>query len=113
MSPSNEGRSQYAATHGGIVEIDLRDVYNEVRRIAEGYGELSGKLDTAMSMQAMRFDAVGRELASNTQQHTDYELRLRSLEQRPVVTPKAMWTAIGSLTGLVSVAIAIVALFVK
>jgi hypothetical protein len=96
-----------------VVEIGLRDVYDELRKVSAGYGELAGKLDTAMSLHGMRFDAVGRELASMGREITDHEVRIRVVEQRAVVTPRAMWTAIGTLTGLVSVALAIVALFVK
>lgn len=107
MSSPHDGRSR------NVVEIGLRDVYEEVRKVASGYGELAGKLDTAMSMHAIRFDAVGRELGDINRELTDHELRVRAIEQRPVVTPKAMWTALGAFTGLVSVAIAIVALFVK
>lgn len=95
------------------MEIGLRDVYDELRKVSAGYGELAGKLDTAMSMHAIRFDALGRELADLRREIIDHEHRLRAIEQKPVVTPRAMWAALGTLTGLVSVAIAIVALFIK
>lgn len=96
-----------------MVEIGLRDVYDEMRKVSAGYGELAGKLDTAMSMHAIRFDAVGRDLANMGREIGDHENRLRAIELRPVVTPKSMWTAIGVLTGLVSAALAVIALFVK
>jgi len=95
------------------VEIGLRDVYDEVQKVARGYGELAGKLDTAVSMYALRFDAVNRELAETGKEISDHELRLRAVEQRPVVTPRAMWAAIGVLTGIVSVALAIISQVVK
>lgn len=95
------------------MEIGLRDVYDEMRKVASGYGELAGKFDTAMSMYTMRFDAVNQALAATGNELTDHELRLRAVEQRPVVTPRAMWAALGVLTGFVSVALAVVALFVK
>ena len=110
MTSPHEGRSQQ---HYGAVEIGLRDVYVEVQKVARGYGELAGKLDTAVSMYALRFDAVNRELTEIGKESSDHEMRLRAVEQRPVVTPRSMWTAIGVLTGLVSAGLAIVALIVK
>lgn len=107
---THEGRSH---SHPGVVEIGLRDVYDEVRRVAEGYGELSGKLDTAMSMHSMQFGAVERELSAAARDISDHESRLRSIELRHVVTPRSMWAAIGVLTGLVSAALAVIALFIR
>lgn len=110
MTTPHEGRS---SQRYGAVEIGLRDVYDEVQKVARGYGELAGKLDTAVSMYALRFDAVNRELAETGKEISDHELRLRAVEQRPVVTPRAMWAAIGVLTGIVSVALAIISQVVK
>lgn len=96
-----------------VVEIGLRDIYEEVRRSAIATGELNGKLDAMAGVYALRFSSVDRELAMTSRDIGDHETRIRAIELRPVVTPRAMWAAIGSLTGLVSVAIGAIALFIK
>lgn len=107
----HEGRSQPQTS--GVIEIGLRDVYDEVRRVVEGHGELAAKLDTVASLHSLRFDTVNRELAAQGNALSEHEKRLRAVEIRPVVTPTAMWVALGVLATLASAGIAIVALFVK
>ncbi|WP_329105528.1 hypothetical protein OG792_32875 [Micromonospora sp. NBC_01699] len=50
------------------------------------FARLEAKLDIALS------------------QHADHETRLREIERRPVVTPRAMWVGLAAVGGLVAAA---------
>ena len=56
---------------------------------------LEGKVDAALAQQAARVDEHSRRLE-------DTEGRLRLLESTPTVTPRAMWTALGTLAAIVA-----------
>lgn len=56
---------------------------------------LEGKVDAAIALQAAKLDEHGRRL-------DDFEGRLRTQESTPTVTPRAMWTALGTLAAIVA-----------
>ncbi|MEV0267729.1 hypothetical protein AB0H43_03055 [Hamadaea sp. NPDC050747] len=56
---------------------------------------LEGKLDAAILQHAVMLSEHGRRL-------DDIEPRLRAQEQRSVVTPAAMWIALGVLAAIVA-----------
>ncbi|MEU8655266.1 hypothetical protein [Actinoplanes philippinensis] len=56
---------------------------------------LEGKVDAALARQAAQVDEHDRRLA-------DVEVRLRAIEATPTVSPRAMWTALGTLSAIVA-----------
>ncbi|GAA2843942.1 hypothetical protein Acy02nite_68540 [Actinoplanes cyaneus] len=56
---------------------------------------LEGKVDAALATQ-------GAQLAEHGRRLDDHEPRLRAVENRPTVSPRAMWTALGTLAAIVA-----------
>lgn len=56
---------------------------------------LEGKVDAALATQ-------GAQLAEHGRRLDDHEPRIRAVENRPTVTPTAMWTALGTLAAIVA-----------
>lgn len=74
--------------------------------------ELKARLDTLIQVTQIREETQALELKhireSLSQQHTDHETRLRELERRRYVEPRAIWTALGILTAVGSLLVAII-----
>lgn len=72
------------------------------------------KLDSFMQVQAIRDDAILKEIKYMRDTYvttsTDHEARIRALEGKRYVEPKTVWTAFSLLTALSSVIVAIVSL---
>jgi len=90
-TPRDEDRSSHGVT------IGLREIYDQVVHIAAQITHLAQLVATLESRQ--------HDTATDT---ADVERRVRELEKRPVVTPTAMWTAIGVLTTVVGVVVTII-----
>ncbi len=87
-----------APDHGGqSLTIGLRDVYDQIQVISAGYTALSAKLDTALISQTMAQQTIAQQLADIRHDINDHEMRMRSQEAKPVISPRAMWTAVGVL----------------
>lgn len=75
------------------------------------------KLDGFMQVQAIRDEAIMREIKylreTHTTTSTDHEARIRALEGKRYVEPKTVWTAFSLLTGLSSVIVAIVSVVTR
>lgn len=97
----------------GYVRIGMAELHASLQRVAEGNQRLESKMDTALSIQTLRLEYLSKELGRLEQMHKDLQSelmgRLEDLERRPVVTPRAMMTAItimgivvGAVTGILS-----------
>lgn len=78
--------------HAGIgVTIGLREIYDKVADLSAAITHLTGVVAALeVTQRNTNTDADG------------LESRVRQLEQKPVVTPAAMWTAIGILAAVAS-----------
>lgn len=95
------------------IKIGMQEVYVQLQRVAEGNQRLDAKIDQALSNQTIRMEAL---VAKNYDLEKDLSVlteRVRILELRPVVTPKAIWAGVGTILTGISIIIAIVALVVK
>jgi hypothetical protein len=99
------------------VVVGLPEIYQQVMEISRAQATLSGQIQAFIQASNTQTDIQNRELRriedSNNIAHSDYEKRLRALETRAVVTPKMMWTAVGSLTAMSGVAVAIISLVTR
>lgn len=100
--------------------VGLKDIYDQVLLMSQQQASFTGKLDGFIATWNSQVDIISREIKrieTDAQRVlTDHETRLRELkattadiQARPVVTPKAVWGAVGALTGVVAVATAIIA----
>jgi len=88
-APRDEDRSVT-----GVV-IGVREIYDKVAELSAAITHLTGVVAALEVSQ------------NNTHTGTNgLEQRLRVLEQKPVVTPAAMWTAIGVLASVAGVLVA-------
>lgn len=51
-----------------------------------------------------KLDLVNAGLTAATNRGDDHEARIRALEAQPIVTPRAMWTAVGCIATVVGAA---------
>ena len=76
--------------------------------MSTGYERLDAKLDATLGQHGVRIEAISRDLTILRTELDEHEHRIRQVEQRPVVTPRAVWTAIGVIVAIVGVEISIV-----
>lgn len=94
MAAPGSGNGDREASIG--VTIGLREIYDKVADIGAAITHLTGVVAALeVSQRNASTDATG------------LDQRLRTLEQRHVVTPAAMWTAIGVLASVAGVLVAI------
>lgn len=86
-----------------VVIIGLKEVLEEVRRVNKNQCDLATRFDVYLAAQQYRMEAL--EKASQRQSD-----ELDTLRQNAVTRP-AMWVAIGTLTGIGTLAVGAVALF--
>lgn len=67
------------------------------------FARLEAKLDVALATHGARLEQHGRDISQLCHDVEGHDSRLRELETRPVVSPKAVWTAIGTLAACVAV----------
>lgn len=96
-TPRNEDRSSQNREHTLGVTIGLREIYDKVADIAGQITQLAMLVTTLQTGQQ-----------SNAQDVSNLENRVRTLEQKPVVTPTAMWTALGVLATAAGVVVVII-----
>lgn len=84
------------------VAIGLREIYDKACEAVASIAHLSSQVS------GIKEDQVAIQSAA-----VDLEKRVRALEQRPVVTPMAMWSAIGVLATVAGALVALIALFAK
>jgi hypothetical protein len=88
--------------------IGLRDLYAQLQAIDRSVTTLSAQVQMATQQQNQNAASVAQQLADIRHDQNDHEARLRFIESKPVVTPKAMWAAIGILAPIVSAIITII-----
>lgn len=74
--------------------IGLRDLYDQMQTVSNGYMSLSAKLDTALISQTMSQQSFAQQLADLRHTQNDHEMRLRQVEARAYISPRAMWTGV-------------------
>lgn len=98
--------------HGVLVGLD--DMYALMLAIQNKQSEMNGQIGAFMAATNTANEIMSRELnrvdAEHKDDHRDHETRLRIIELRPTVSPKAVWAAIGVLIPLTGVVVAIVSL---
>lgn len=79
------------------ITIGLREIYDKVAELSAAITHLTGVVAALeVTQRNAGHDADG------------LESRVRQLEQKPVVTPAAMWTAIGVLATVAGVLVTII-----
>jgi hypothetical protein len=82
--------------HAIGITIGLREIYDKVAELSAAITHLTGVVAA--------LEVTQRNVSSDAD---GLEARVRQLEQKPVVTPAAMWTAIGVLASVAGVLVAI------
>lgn len=100
--------------HGGqVVTIGLRDIYDQVQQVSTGYTSLVAKLDAALISQGLHQQTITQQFGEIHRDIQDHEHRLRALEARPNITPKAAWGAAGIIIAGLSLVLTIIALIIS
>jgi hypothetical protein len=97
---------------GDQVIIGITDVYNEMRTLSANMSTLMGKFDTTAAINRVEIGNMQDGLVAAEKRDADYELRLRVIEQRPVITPRAMWAGIGVLIAAFGVLMTIMSVII-
>jgi chromosome segregation ATPase len=84
------------------VRIGIREIYDHVRDLVRSVDGLSRQIDRLTT------DVSVASQGANT-----LETRVRALETQRVVTPASMWTAIGVLTSVAGVLVALITIMVQ
>lgn len=94
-------------TRGGpMITIGLRDVYGQLQVVATNQTALGAKIDTIVASH-------GQQLLSIQEDVKDHEHRLRLIEARPVVTPRAVWTAAALVVSSLGLILVLIQTLVK
>jgi ElaB/YqjD/DUF883 family membrane-anchored ribosome-binding protein len=87
--------------HGGqLITIGLRDLYDQIQELSKNYAALASKIDTGIVSQTLAVQSIAQQIADLRHDFTDHEARLRVQEAKVYITPRAMWTGIGVITGV-------------
>ena len=70
------------------------------------FTRLEAKVDVALTQHSADLKDLSRD-------RDDHETRLRALEGRPTVSPKALWTTVASILGVVLPAVALLMSFLS
>lgn len=94
------------------VRIGVADIYRELQSVAANVNTLIAKFDTAQAITASELATVRAELVTRERICNDHEMRIRTLEQQPVVTTRNMWTGVGVLIAALSVLVGALAMII-
>lgn len=89
--------------------VTLDDIYRQIVGITTSQSEFRGKLDTMVALWQQEAKGLARDIVRVRDEcissHGNAETQIRALEtkvvelsQRHVVTPRAMWAAIATIT---------------
>lgn len=78
---------------GQMITIGLRDLYVQQQEMSREVIRLSTKIDGAVTSQTFAVTSTQQTLSAHAAEIGDHEIRLRAMEARPVVTPRAVWAA--------------------
>jgi hypothetical protein len=97
----------------GYVKIGMPEVYDGLRRVAEGNQRLEAKVDTALSIQTLRLEQLQKEVSRLEGMVTAALQQIDEIESRPVVTPKALLATATVMGIIVAIVTSVVGLFIK
>lgn len=104
------------STRYGVV-VGLKDIFQLLLEVQSKQSELGGQLGAFMSATNVAAEVASRELQrvdrEHADDHMDHERRLRILELRPTISPKAVWSAITVGITLTGVVVAIISLITR
>ena len=89
-----------------MIAIGLREVYGQLQTVASNQTALSAKIDTVVASH-------GQQLLAMAEDVKDHEHRLRLLEARPTVAPKAVWTAAALIVSSLGLILILIQTLVK
>lgn len=89
-----------------MITIGLRDVYAQLQVVSTNQTALGAKIDTVVASH-------GQQLLSIQEDVKDHEHRLRLLEARPVVAPRAVWVAATLIVSVLGLLLVLVQTLVK
>jgi DNA transposition AAA+ family ATPase len=95
----------------GFVRIGMPELYNSLQRVAEGNQRLEAKVDTALSIQTLRQEHMAKDIARLEAKQIELESYIEAVDRKPVVTTRALITAItatGTVVGIISTVVALV-----
>ena len=107
MQPGHSDNGGQSST----ITIGLRDVYDQMQVITSGYTTLSAKLDTALIAQTLGQQSIAQQLADIRHDLNDHEMRLRTNEARPYVSPKSVWSGVAVLIAAMGLVVAVIEIF--
>lgn len=84
-----------------------------MQTLVRGQERIDAKVEAAFSSQQTRIEGLGRDISENRAVLDDHEKRLRAMETRPVVTPKAVWVAVGVIITMLGVFVSIIAVIIQ
>lgn len=93
------------------VRIGMPELYGGLQRVAEGNQRLEAKVDTALSIQTLRQEHMAKEIARLESKQVELEAYIETVDRKPVVTTRALITAVtvvGTIAGTISAVAAIV-----
>lgn len=110
-----------AFSDGGQSHDDVAGHRSTVDQVHIAVIKLDGKLDSFVQVYKIRNDGFDAELrkihetqvmnhAAEDRRYMDHENRVRALESRRYVEPKTVWQAVGLLTTIGSLVIAVVSI---
>lgn len=89
----------------GYVRIGMPELYGGLQRVAEGNQRLEAKVDTALSIQTLRQEHMSKEIARLESKQIELEAYIETVDRKPVVTTRALITAVtvvGTIVGTIS-----------
>lgn len=95
-------------SHGGPILIGLRELYEQLRLIDRTVSQLGAKVDTSMQLASVSAQSIAQQLADIRHDINDHEARLRAKELERTISPRAVWTAIGIITGIAGIIVTII-----
>lgn len=106
-----------SSSHTNGVVVSLYDIYQLMLMLQNKQSEMDGKMGAFVASSTSSNEIFSRELKRINDEHRDdqldHEKRIRDLEKRPVISPKAIWAAIGVLIPATGLIVAIISLVTR
>lgn len=98
---------------GSYLRIGVPELYASLQRVAEGNQRLESKVDSALSIQTLRLEYYGNELARLRDELQEAQAKIEDVDRKPVVTTKALITATTIMGVIIGIIVSIVGLFLR
>lgn len=76
------------------------------------HAALASKIETGLISQTLSAQSVAQQIADLRHDLTDHEARLRIREAKVFITPRAMWSGIAVITGVLGTLFAVLQLII-